>query len=169
MGELGVPRLEWGSRQRSSGHTHQPPTSQERLGGHQGERQLSHWAFLLLCQAVPSALLSLSLQRYSALLQRGCLSPITGASIILPAPSLPPGSLVLPQRKASITGCPGVMQGWAGGGSPGRVETEAGTARGWVAFVSRAGAHCPSVQFFVKWVFRPHNNPRPGAWFYRSR
>lgn len=133
--------------------------------GREAAEPLGFFVALPSCSFCPFV----SLSAETALLQRGCSSPITGASIILPAPSLPPGSLMLPQRKASITGCPGVMQGWAGGGSPGRVETEAGTARGWVAFVSRAGAHCPSVQLFVKWIFRPHNNPRPGAWFYRSR
>lgn len=76
---------------------------------------------------------------------------------------------MLPQRKASITGCPGIVQGWAWGGGSAGMKTEAGMARGWVASASRAGDQCRSAQDFVRWVFRPYRNPRPGAWFYRSR
>ena len=110
----------------------QSHTSQEQLGSHQGERQLSFWVFLFLCQAVPFALLFLFLQRHSALLPRGCLSPITGASIISRAPSLPPRSLMLPQRKASITGCPAIVRGWAWGrGNAGARMPWQGEDRGW--------------------------------------
>ena len=49
-----------------AGSNHQPPTSEERLGSHQGERQLSHWGFLLLCQLFLLPFVSLSAETLSA-------------------------------------------------------------------------------------------------------
>lgn len=132
-GASGCPRLGWGSWRHSSGE--QPPASYItgaawESPGREAAELLGF--FLFLCQAVPFALLFLFLQRRSALLQRGCLSPIIGASIIFQAPSLPPRCLMLPQRKASITVCPGIVRGWAwGGGSAGAQMPWQGEHRGW--------------------------------------
>lgn len=111
------------------GATPKPHKSREQLGSRQGEKQLRLWSFLFLCQAVHFALLFLFLQRHSCpsdgvVCHQSLAPPLCPQRrLFLPSPSC------CPQRKASITGCPGIVLGWRGGaarglGDTGRVKTD---------------------------------------------
>ena len=108
VGSIGVPRLECGSWRHSSGE--HPPASDitgaaRESPGRETAEPLGFFVALPSCSFCP--FVSLSTETLSA--------PPTGLFVTNHGRvHYPPGSFMLPQRKASIAGCPGVMQGWAG-------------------------------------------------------
>lgn len=132
--------------------TPQTRKSQEWLGSRPGARQLSHWAFLSLCQAVPFALFFVSAEALS-LLRWGCLSPVQSLAPPLSPSTAPPSPLLKAAPEEGVHhGCPGIMLGRAGAGAGAVQMHSRGDDRGWSGqrvdgIRSRAGAHCRSCRF----------------------
>ena len=99
----------------------QPHKSWEQLGRRQGEKQLNHWVSCSLAKLFPLP--------FCFSFCRGTRAPPMGLSVtsrwrLLYVPSAI--SRALPRRKASITGCPGIVLGWQGGAARGGSEAPAG-------------------------------------------